>query len=206
MALYTGKLSLSDCVVGATDFEKCHQIPTIVQDESGEVLMLAYSTPESLKQALESGKGIYYSRSRQELWEKGKTSGHTQQLLSCRLDCDRDSLLFTVRQTGPACHTNAYSCFGNSLKTPRFSLEQLFQIIRHRKANLPKGSFTAKLLTDREFLKSKIMEEAEEVCTATCQSDWTWEIADVLYFMSVLAVDEGISWHQIEAELGGRHR
>jgi len=203
MALYTGHLSLADAVVGALDFEKCPHLPTIVQDEAGQVLMLAYSTPESLTLALKEGRGIYYSRSRKEIWKKGETSGHTQTLLSCRPDCDRDTLLFTVRQTGPACHTGGYSCFGSGQK---FSLEYLFEIIKQRKLEMPEKSFTTKLLKDRDFLHSKIMEEAEEVCTAQKPEDWVWEIADVLYFMSVLAVDEGLDWRQIEAELGGRHR
>lgn len=206
MALYTGQLSLPLTIVQSLDFEKVPQIPTIVQDEAGQVLMLAYSTPESLEIALEAGKGIYYSRSRQELWEKGASSGHTQKLLSCRTDCDRDSLLFTVRQLGPACHTNAYSCFGSGVKTQKFSIPALFELLKSRKALMPEGSFTTKLLSDRKFLHRKIMEEAFEVCTAESNEDLTWEIADVLYFMSVLAVDEDVSWADVVSELGGRHR
>lgn len=206
MALYKGLLDPVQSVVQSLDFEKCPQIPTIVQDEAGQVLMLAYSTPESLTQALTTGEGTYFSRSRNELWVKGKTSGHTQQLVSCRVDCDRDSLLFTVRQTGPACHTEAYSCFGSGLKDAKFSLPGLFDIIEGRKAQMPEGSFTTKLLKNRKFLQRKIMEEAFEVCSAENNDELTWEIADVLYFMSVLAVDEGLDWPQIVAELGGRHK
>ncbi|MBX2861517.1 MAG: phosphoribosyl-ATP diphosphatase [Vampirovibrio sp.] len=206
MALYTGKLDLADAYVGSLDFEKCPQIPTIVQDTSGEVLMLAYSTPDSLKQALKDGKGIYFSRSRNEIWHKGETSGHTQALLSCRTDCDRDTLLFQVEQTGPACHTKSYSCFGQGYGGRQFTLPVLYNILQGRKSNLPEGSFTAKLFKDREFLVRKIMEEAHEATLAKNKRELTWEIADAIFFLSVLGVDEGLQWSDIEAELGGRHR
>jgi phosphoribosylformimino-5-aminoimidazole carboxamide ribonucleotide (ProFAR) isomerase len=116
MSLYTGKLDLAESVVGSIDFGKMPLVPTITQDETGQVLMLAYSSPDSLRKALNEGKGVYYSRSREELWEKGLTSGHTQELVSCRTDCDRDALLFSVRQTGVACHKGSYSCFGGRHK------------------------------------------------------------------------------------------
>lgn len=206
MALYTGALAAADVVVGCLDFEKCPQIPTIVTDTAGQVLMLAYSTPESLALALKQGKGIYFSRSRQELWEKGASSGHTQKLLSCRTDCDRDSLLFVVEQSGAACHTDSYSCFGGHQAGPNFGLPRLFEILKDRKQNAPEGSYTAKLFSDRKMLKRKIMEEAFEVATFADRRELVWEIADALFFMSTLAVDEGIEWQEIEAELGGRHR
>lgn len=206
MALYTGKLDPVQSVVQTLDFNKCPQIPTIVQDEAGQILMLAYSTPDSLTAALTKGRGVYFSRSRDELWEKGKTSGHTQKLLSCRVDCDQDTLLFTVRQSGPACHTEAYSCFGSGLRQRKFSLPALFDLLKSRKAERPENSYTTQLLDNRKLLLRKIMEEAFEVCTAETETERIWEIADVLYFCSVLAVDEGIDWSQIEAELGGRHK
>lgn len=206
MALYTGMLDPVEAVVGSLDFDKVDQMPTIVQDDAGQVLMLAYSTPESLRLALKEGKGIYFSRSRQELWEKGKTSGHIQQLISCRTDCDQDALLFTVRQTGPACHTEAYSCFGSGLQQRRFSLPALFEILKSRKESMPEGSFTTSLLKDRKRLMRKLMEEAFEVCISENRSEYTWEIADALYFLSVIAVDENVEWSDIEAELGGRHK
>lgn len=204
MGLYTGRINPIQAVTGSLDFEKCPHIPTIVQDMAGEVLMLAYSTPESLTEALETGKGIYYSRSRQSRWEKGATSGHTQRLIRCRTDCDRDTLLFTVEQTGPACHTEAHSCFGSGMKDQIFSLHKLFQTLKERKTILPEGSYTAKLFQNRELLLRKLMEEAFEVTQANNREELTWEIADTLFFMSVLAVDENIAWDEIIDELGGR--
>jgi phosphoribosylformimino-5-aminoimidazole carboxamide ribonucleotide (ProFAR) isomerase len=112
MALYTGKLDLAEAFASVVNFDKSGGlVPTIVQDTSREVLMLAYSNRESLLAAFKSGKGTYWSRSRDELWEKGATSGNSQELLTARYDCDRDTLLFTVRQHGPACHTGKRSCF-----------------------------------------------------------------------------------------------
>lgn len=202
MAIYTGKLDPAEAVIGTLDFEKMPLIPTIVQDTAGQVVMLAYSNPESLGRALREGKGIFYSRSRNEIWEKGLTSGHTQALLACRSDCDRDALLFTVQQTGPACHTGTHSCFGPQ----RFSLGRLFDVLAQRRADLPEGSYTAKLFKNRSMLLKKIMEEAYEVTTAEIWTDLRWEIADNLFFLCMLAVDEGMTWQDIEGELGGRHK
>ena len=206
MALYTEALDPVQAVVESLDFKKTPQMPTVVQDRSGQLLMLAYSTPESLRLALNQGRGIYFSRSRQEIWEKGKTSGHEQLLLSCRTDCDRDSLLFVVEQTEHACHRESYSCFGGPLSSPHFDLNKLFSILKQRKADRPEGSYTSKLFGDRKMLKRKIMEEAFEVATFADRRELVWEIADAIFFMSVLAVDEGLEWSEIENELGGRHK
>lgn len=203
MSLYTGKLDLAEAVTKSLDFDKCPQMPTIVQDEAGQVLMLAYSTPDSLQMALREGQGIYFSRSRDEIWRKGETSGHTQELLQCRTDCDRDALLFTVRQTAEACHTGAYSCFE---RNSRFSLSGLFEVLRQRRDLMPEHSYSARLFADRELLLRKLIEEAFEVTRAPDRENLNWEIADSIYFLSVLAVSENISWQAIEAELGGRQK
>ncbi len=200
MSLYTGKLDPVEAVIQAIDFEKSPLVPTIAQDEAGQVLMLAYSSPASLARALAEGKGIYYSRSRREIWEKGATSGHVQELLSCRADCDRDALLFTVRQTGPACHTGSYSCFGGK----RFSPHRLFEVLAQRKRDAPEGSYSATLFADRDKLLRKLMEEAFEVTRASTEEEFAWELGDVLYFASVIAVDEGIPWEAVVSELAGR--
>ncbi len=208
MALYTGKLSLGEGLVKSLDFEKQQNlIPTIVQDaDSNEVLMQAYSSPESLQQAVDTGTGVYFSRSRNELWEKGKTSGHTQTLVSCRTDCDRDSLLFKVRQNGNACHTSAHSCYGQGFGKADFSLASLFHTLNQRKANPTEKSYTNKLLNNRELLLKKLMEEAFEVAQAPDRNNLVWEIGDLIYFASVLAVAEGVELAEIVAELGGRER
>jgi phosphoribosyl-ATP pyrophosphohydrolase/phosphoribosyl-AMP cyclohydrolase len=206
MALYQGHLDLSDAVVQSLDFVKCPQMPTIVQDEAGQMLMLAYSTPESLRVALKEGAGVYFSRSRNALWRKGESSGHRQALLKVRTDCDRDSLLFTVRQESVACHTGAYSCFDGGMTEAQHGLSNLYEMLKARKLALPEGSYTAKLFKNRELLLRKIMEEAFEITRAPDRQNLVWEIADAIYHMSVLGVAEGVEWHDIEAELGGRRK
>jgi len=206
MALYKGLVDPIKSVVQSLTFDAHGLIPTVAQDESGQVLMLAYSSAASLDKALREGKGIYWSRSRQELWEKGKTSGNAQELVSCRTDCDRDALIFTVRQTNGACHTNAYSCFGTATGTQKFSLESLFDLMKSRKQEMPEGSYTSQMFKDRKKLLKKIHEEAFEVVNYESRENLRWEIADLLYFVSILAVDEGIEWKDIENELAGRRK
>ncbi len=206
MALYTGKVNPAEAVVGSLKFNDDGLIPTIVQDVRGQVLMLAYSSEESLLKALNEGKGVYYSRSRKSLWQKGETSGNSQELVSCRVDCDRDSLIFTVRQTNAACHNETYSCFGTASSDRKFGIDQLFEVLQSRKEKPTPNSYSATLFADRRVLLKKIMEEAFEVTSFEDKANLRWEIADLIYFLSVLAVDEGIQWSEIEAELGGRKR
>lgn len=208
MALYKGLVDPVDAVVQSIDFSKAENglVPTIVQDVSGQVLMLAYSSKESLHRALKEGRGIYYSRSRKEIWEKGLTSGSTQKLISCRVDCDRDSLLFKVEQIDAACHRGSYSCFGQSTAAKRFSIPQLYDVLNQRKLEQPSGSYSASLFNNRRKLLKKLMEEAYEVCSFDSRENLRWEIGDLIYFASVLAVDEGLAWSEIEAELGGRSK
>jgi phosphoribosyl-ATP pyrophosphohydrolase/phosphoribosyl-AMP cyclohydrolase len=208
MALYTGKLDLGEAFAGSLMWPSDGLIPTIVQDTSGNVLMVAYSSKESLIKALAEGTGTYFSRSRNQIWHKGETSGNRQKLLSCRTDCDSDALVFTVIQEGVACHNGSYTCFSNDQVRP-FDLQSLFNIIADRKASIQDGqelSYTQKLLAKRSMLNKKIMEEAFEVVSHTDRENLKWEIADLLYFVSVLASAEGISWKEIQNELGGRHR
>lgn len=207
MALYTGALDPVEVVVGSLAFDKFSDglMPTVVQAEvDGTVLMLAYSSADSLRQALRDGVGTYYSRSRQALWVKGATSGHTQQLLACRPDCDQDALLFRVRQTGPACHRDTQSCFST---TPEpFKLSHLFLAMRQRLQDMPEGSYTTKLLQDPKLLYRKLMEEAFEVVQAETLQESVWELGDLFYFATVIAVSRGVKLGQIEAELSGRVR
>jgi phosphoribosyl-ATP pyrophosphohydrolase len=203
MALYQGLLDPAAVVADTLDFEKAPLIPTIVQDaDTLDVLMLAYSSKESLSAALEQGKGIYFSRSRQALWEKGATSGHTQLLLRARYDCDRDTLLFMVRQQGPACHTGAPTCFGEKA----FGPATLFTLLKERQSALPEGSYTATLFANPHKLHKKVIEEAFEATQATSPEEQVWELADALFFLCMLAVQQGVSWPQIWSELAGRQR
>ena len=202
MALYRGDLDLAKGFVDSIDFAKSPLVPTIAQDSSGQILMVANSTRESLLEALTSARGAYWSRSRQEIWVKGLTSGNSQKLIKARTDCDRDSIVFTIEQQGNACHRDIYSCFGDR----RFSLEYLFRFLKQRKELAPAGSYTTKLLNDRKLLLSKIAEESQEVLDFQDRENLTWEIADLIYFLAVLAVDEGIEFADITAQLGGRHK
>ncbi len=199
MALYTGKIFLEEAFFATLDWEK-GLIPTITRDQMGQVLMLAYSSTESLAQALKTGQMCYYSRSRKKLWTKGETSGNFQNLISLRSDCDGDALLATVEQTGPACHREGYSCFG-----PRsYSLEYLEKVIQNRLADPPPDSYTASL--DAEKAREKIIEESREVISAPSRENLTWEAADLIYHLLVLLAREKISWEDVQNELARRHK
>lgn len=208
MALYTGNLNLAESFINSLKLGVDGLIPTVVQDTFCNVLMVAYSSKESLLEALSSGTGTYFSRSRNKLWRKGETSGNVQKLVSCRTDCDTDALIFTVEQNGVACHNGSYTCFNSSTEKP-FDLQALFDVIDARKRSIKEGeelTYTQKLLTNRKLLNKKIMEEAFEVVSHSSRENLKWEIADLLYFVSVLASAEGISWQDIQNELGGRNR
>ena len=202
MALYTGGLDLDEALASRPDFSR-GPLPTIAQDAGGQVLMLAWSTAASLRQALGARRGVYWSRSRQALWRKGETSGHRQRLLGARYDCDADTLLFTVEQEGPACHTGRPTCFGPGT---RFDLGTLRSIIASRRGADPGRSYSARLLADRDLVRAKLREEAEEVCAAAGRRDLVWELADLLYHATALMQAEGIDLSEVEAELRGRHR
>jgi len=203
MSIYTGKLSLDDCFIAQVDFDKLAMMPTVVQDvKTKQVLMMAYSNIESLTAALQKRKGIYWSRSRDELWEKGLTSGNGQDLISVDIDCDGDTLLFQVDQSGSACHFDRYSCFVR--QQPSFDLKQLEQLLLKRKQLMPEGSFSTKLFQSAEFRAEKIREEAEELIEAQDYEDVRWEAADLLFFALTDALAKGVSLEQIQQELGGR--
>lgn len=202
MCIYTNAVKLEDAFLACLDFEKTNGlIPTIVQDiDTKQVLMLAYSTPESLRKAFETGLATYYSRSRQELWTKGLTSGNTQELKKVRFDCDFDTLLFSVDQKGNACHLDRFSCFGDK----EFGVEELYKVLQSRKENLPEKSFTTKLFKDKFFLKRKIMEEAFEVVNFEQGDGLEWEVADLAYFILTFMVENNVTVQEIVNNLASR--
>jgi len=202
-AIYTGKVDLYDAFAETIDFSKDSQglVPTIVQDESGQVLMLAYSNKESVRKTLQTRKATYFSRSRNSLWVKGETSGNVQSLLSFRYDCDNDSLLYFVKQNGVACHTGKYSCFSNKEFSLSYLLEYLEKVIRENK----EGSYTVKLSKNHEKLSKKILEEAFEVTLAKKRNDQVWELADIIYFLTVYMAKNKIDFTDVVNELSLRH-
>lgn len=188
-------------------------IPAIVQDHyTKKVLMLAYMNEESLKISLEEGMTCFYSRSRQELWRKGETSGNRQHIMSIRTDCDCDTLLVDVIKDGPACHTGSESCFFNVIEEKddeAFSYEGLYQMLLGRKLEKKEGSYTTYLFekgTDK--ILKKVGEECTEVIIAAKAHDkeeTIYEIADLLYHVTVLMIDAGITLDEVTAELAKRH-
>ena len=201
MALYTGRLDLGAATVALPDWTS-GPLPTIARDADGNVLMLAWSTAESLRAALAERRGVYWSRSRRSLWRKGETSGSTQELVQVRYDCDADALLFTVRQTGPACHSGRPTCFGGGAG---FDLRALRRVVASRRGD-PSGSYTARLLADPGLMRAKVREEAEEVASSPDRKNLVWELADLFYHATVLMEAEGVALEEVEAELRGRHR
>jgi phosphoribosyl-AMP cyclohydrolase / phosphoribosyl-ATP pyrophosphohydrolase len=201
MAIYTGAMSLGEAFTASVNWAKGGGlVPTVVQDESRRVLMLVWSSRESLSKTLETGQGWYFSRSRGRLWMKGETSGASQEFMAVRTDCDGDALLLTVLPAGPACHTGRYSCFAGK----RFSFDDLYRVIRERIENPPPGSYTASLAPDR--LKAKILEEAAELVEARTTEEIAWEAADLVYFAWVLMARGGVAPDDVLAELGRRRR
>lgn len=200
MALYTGRLPLGEAVAAPLMRDIDGLWPTVVVDELGSALGLAWSSRESLARAVETRRGVYWSRSRGELWEKGATSGATQALLRVEHDCDRDALRFVVRQEGAGfCHSGTRSCWGGD-----FSLGGLERVIRARAAQPVAGSGTAKLLADPSLLASKLAEEAGELAAATTREDAVHETADLLYFALVALARRGGTMEEVVETLRRR--
>ena len=188
-------------------------IPAIVQDHySKKVLMLAYMNAESLDITIKEGKTCFWSRSRQKLWRKGETSGNTQQVVSIRTDCDKDTLLIDVIKNGPACHTGSESCFFRDVVAPEaeeFSYEGLYEMLVGRKVNKKEGSYTTYLF---EKGIDKILKKVGEECTEVIigakggdKAETVYEIADLLYHITVMMIEMGISLDEVTAELAKRH-
>ncbi len=195
-------------------FDEKGLIPAIVVDAvSKKVLTLAYMNEESLKISIEKELTCFWSRSRQELWLKGETSGNYQHIVSITADCDKDALVVLVEPDGPACHLGTFSCFENPIfeseERHEFSYEMLFDLIRGRKAEKKEGSYTTYLFEKGlDKILKKVGEESTEVIIAAKAEDkkeTIYEIADLAYHVMVLMIQAGISLEDIHKELASRH-
>src|ERR1041384_3581318 len=190
-------------------FDERGLIPAIVQDaRTREVLTLAYMNAQSLARTIETGQTWFWSRSRNELWHKGETSGNTQQVVSLALDCDRDAIVVLVDPAGPACHTGAASCF--EIAQNRSLLTRLYDLIQSRERERPSGSYTTYLFEEGldKILKKLGEESAETIIAAKNDDDerLTAEASDLVYHLLVLLVARGVSLNKIAAELGQRRK
>jgi phosphoribosyl-AMP cyclohydrolase / phosphoribosyl-ATP pyrophosphohydrolase len=187
-------------------------LPCVVQDwRTGEVLTVAYMNEEALSRTRETGETWFWSRSRQELWHKGETSGNVQRVRELRWDCDADTLLALVEPAGPACHTGERTCFfqNREANAPHEALPALERVIDDRRANPSKGSWTAKLLADPPLIGEKVQEEAEEVARAAREESderVAEEAADVLYHLTVLLASRDLSLSDAYEVLNARRR
>ncbi len=197
MALYRNTLGLAEAFTAPMTSEREDDLwPTVVVDERGVALGLAWSSLDSLRVALDEGRGVYHSRKR-GIWRKGETSGALQRLLRVEADCDRDALCFTVAQAGKGfCHLGEYRCFG----APR-GLKRLERRLSLRAADSPPGSYTAKLLGDPALLEGKLIEEAEELARAKGARRAAEEASDLLYFVQVALERSGVKMADVEREL-----
>ena len=195
-------------------FDEKGLIPAVVIDaKSRKVLTLAYMNRESLRISMEKGLTCFWSRSRQELWLKGETSGNYQHIVSITADCDRDALIVKVEKDGPACHTGTESCFNDlvweSDERHEFTLEGLMNLIQGRKTEKKEGSYTTYLFEKGlDKILKKVGEESTEVIIAAKDKDTKetiYEIADLTYHVMVLMIEAGISLQDIHRELASRH-
>ena len=195
-------------------FDEKGLIPAVVVDaENGKVLMMAYMNKESLKVSMEKGLTCFWSRSRQELWLKGETSGNYQHIVSITADCDRDTLLVKVEKDGPACHTGNETCFNDVIwesdELHEFTYEGLMELIAGRKTEKKEGSYTTYLFEKGlDKILKKVGEETTEVIIAAKDKDkqnTIYEIADLTYHVMVLMIEAGISLDDIHKELASRH-
>jgi len=197
-------------------FDERGLVPAVVVDvDSGEVLMLAYMNAESLQISIDEGRTCFWSRSRKELWRKGESSGNFQEIISIRTDCDKDTLLVTVKKSGPACHTGAESCFFEDVyssgleKKESFSPGTLHDIIKDRKINRVPGSYTTYLFEKGlDKILKKFGEESTEVIIAAKGADkkeTIYELSDLVYHAMVLMTEMEITPDDIRKELASRH-
>ncbi len=200
--------------INALKFDEKGLIPAVVVDAwSKKVLTVAYMNRESLEISVEKGLTCFYSRSRNELWLKGETSGNYQHIVSITADCDNDALVVVVEKDGPACHTGTDSCFTKEVYQSEdkheFTVNGLYELLEGRKRDLPEGSYTTYLFSKgTDKILKKIGEECTEVIIAGKADDkaeTVYEIADLMYHTMVLMVNMGISVEDIQRELASRH-
>jgi phosphoribosyl-AMP cyclohydrolase / phosphoribosyl-ATP pyrophosphohydrolase len=207
-------------ILDSVKFDEKGLIPAIVQDAfSKEVLTLAYMNIDSLQKSIETKETWFYSRSRQELWHKGATSGNTQKILEIKFDCDQDALVILIEPTGPACHSGTISCFNGSLfdskpETQQKNVEdyqilsELEQIIRKRESERPEGAYTTYLFEKGvDKILKKVGEEASEVIIAAKNRDkeeLKWEAADLIYHLLVLFQEQNLPFSEVLSVLNKR--
>ena len=200
--------------INTLKFDEKGLIPAVVVDAySKKVLTVAYMNKESLKISMEKELTCFYSRSRQELWLKGETSGNYQHIVSITADCDNDALIVTVEKDGPACHKGTDSCFTNPVfqsdTKAEFSVDGLYDMLLDRKATMPEGSYTSYLFSKGvDKILKKVGEESTEVIIAAKADDKAetiYEIADLTYHKMVLMTEMGISLEEVRKELASRH-
>jgi len=215
-------------MIDKINFDDKGLVPAIIQDhKSGQVLMMAYMNAKSLQKTIETGRTWFFSRSRQRLWMKGESSGHIQKVKNIFYDCDEDTLLIQVEQTGAACHTGHYSCFyrcmdGKETEEQVFDLDkiydsgkegpgilyELYDVIANRKKNMPEGSYTTYLFDKGlDKILKKVGEENAEVIIAAKNKDkgeLIYEASDLLYHLMVLLVEQGVELSDLFAELKSR--
>lgn len=222
------KIDLSTEFIDRLKFNSHGLLPAIVQEaETGEVLMLAYQNREALLKTIETGTTWFFSRSRQELWHKGATSGHYQEIQALYYDCDADTVLIKVKQTGVACHEGYRTCFHNRVTAEEVILEQdqvpvnearrlgnilgeLAEVIQQRKRDLPEGSYTTYLFQKGlDKILKKVGEEASEVIIAAKnrnRDEVVYEVSDLIYHLLVLLSEQDIELKAIADELAGRRK
>jgi len=200
--------------VNELKYNEAGLIPAVVIDtETKQVLMVAYMNAESLKISMDEGITCFWSRSRQELWRKGETSGNYQHIVSIKSDCDNDTLLVEVKKDGPACHTGNESCFYTTIfsgeENPGFEYSDLMEMLSKRKENPVEGSYTSYLFEKgRDKILKKIGEESTEVVISAKDDDKAntiYELCDLMYHSMVLMLDMGITLDDLKSEMAGRH-